>query len=86
MSAAAAVPKMLPAISGPTPSARVSTETSADRPGRSSPDSGLSVGTAMRTGMRWTTLVKLPVAFSGGSRLNWAPLAGAKLSTVPCRV
>jgi hypothetical protein len=27
-------------------------------------------------------LVKLPVALSGGSRLNCAPLAGAMLSTI----
>jgi hypothetical protein len=27
----------------------------------------------MRTGTRCTTLVKLPVAFSGGSRLNCRP-------------
>ena len=35
------------------------------------------------TGMRWTTLVKLPVALSGGSRANSWPLAGARLSTRP---
>ena len=35
------------------------------------------------TGTRWTTLVKLPVAFSGGSRLNSAPVAGARLATLP---
>jgi hypothetical protein len=33
--------------------------------------------------MRCTTLVKLPVALSGGSRLNCEPLAGAMLSTWP---
>jgi len=37
----------------------------------------------MRTGTRCTILVKLPVAFSGGSTLNWAPVAGAKLATCP---
>ena len=37
----------------------------------------------MRTGTRWTILVKLPVAFSGGSRLNTEPEAGETLSTVP---
>ncbi len=37
----------------------------------------------MRTGSRCTILVKLPVAFSGGSKLNSEPLAGAKLSTLP---
>ena len=30
----------------------------------------------MRTGTRCTILVKLPVAFSGGSRLNTEPEAG----------
>jgi hypothetical protein len=32
--------------------------------------------------MRCTTLVKLPVALSGGSRLNCDPLAGAMASTM----
>ena len=35
------------------------------------------------TGMRWTTLVKLPVALSGGSSANSWPLAGERLSTRP---
>src|SRR5207253_8801875 len=34
------------------------------------------------TGIRSTTLVKLPVALSGGSRLNCAPLPGAMLPTI----
>jgi len=34
-------------------------------------------------GMRCTTLVKLPVALSGGSRENCDPLAGAISSTFP---
>ncbi|MNP04315.1 hypothetical protein D3C76_962260 [compost metagenome] len=33
--------------------------------------------------MRCTTLVKLPVALSGGSRLNCAPEAANRLSTAP---
>ena len=37
----------------------------------------------MRTGTRCTILVKLPVALSGGSSENSAPLAGAKLSILP---
>ena len=37
----------------------------------------------MRTGTRCTILVKLPVAFSGGSNENCEPDAGATLSTVP---
>ena len=39
----------------------------------------------MRTGMRCTTLVKLPVAFSGGSSENTAPEAGASDDTVPSK-
>src|SRR3546814_5400397 len=39
--------------------------------------------TAMRTGMRWTILVKLPVAFCGGRTENWAPVPGAMLATRP---
>ena len=39
----------------------------------------------MRTGMRWTTLVKFPVALSGGSRAKVAPLAGERRATRPCR-
>ena len=31
----------------------------------------------MRTGIRCTTFVKLPVALSGGSKENFAPVAGA---------
>ena len=41
------------------------------------------VGEAIFTGMRCTILVKLPVAFSGGSSANWAPVPGEKLSTLP---
>src|SRR5690349_20033642 len=33
--------------------------------------------------MRWTTFVKLPVALSGGSSENVAPVAGLRLSTLP---
>ena len=36
--------------------------------------------------MRWTILVKLPVALSGGSRANSSPLAGARLSTWPFKL
>jgi hypothetical protein len=35
--------------------------------------------------MRCTILVKLPVALSGGSKLNSIPLAGARLSTQACK-
>src|SRR5438270_272623 len=37
----------------------------------------------MRTGIRCTTFVKLPVALSGGSSENFAPVAGDRLSTWP---
>src|SRR2546426_5600128 len=37
----------------------------------------------MRTGTRCTTLVKFPVALSGGSSENRAPVAGEMLSTWP---
>src|SRR5438477_7480625 len=48
-----------------------------DMPGRSSINALLAVSSAIRTGMRCTTLVKLPVALSGGSSANSWPLAGA---------
>ena len=35
-------------------------------------------------GIRWTTLVKFPVALSGGRRENWDPVAPPRLSTSPC--
>ncbi len=41
-----------------------------------------SSSSAMRTGTRWTILVKLPVAFSGGITLNIAPVAGRKAEDV----
>ena len=53
-------------------------------PGRSSTAAPLSASSAIFTGMRCTTLVKLPVALSGGSSANSWPLAGAMLSTWPC--
>ena len=62
---------------------RVSIVAVTDRPGRSLPARGLSLSSRILTGTRWTILVKLPVAFSGGSRLNWLPLPGAMLTTVP---
>ena len=47
-------------------------------------EASLSRSSAILTGMRCTTLVKLPVALSGGSSANSWPLAGAMLSTWPC--
>jgi len=37
------------------------------------------------TGTRCTTFTKLPVAFSGGSRLNTAPVPGCRLSMCPLK-
>ena len=45
-------------------------------PGRSLPSSGSFLSISILTGMRWTILVKLPVALSGGSSANSWPLAG----------
>src|SRR6185369_17312620 len=55
---------------------RVSMVGITDMPGRSSIGGFLPVSSAIRTGMRCTTLVKLPVALSGGSSANSWPLAG----------
>ena len=41
---------------------------------------------AIRTGIRWTTLLKFPVALSGGIIENVAPDAGEKLSILPVYV
>ncbi len=62
---------------------RVSTMTSVERPGRSLPAKGPGSGMRILTGTRCTILVKLPVAFSGGSSANLAPVAGARLSMIP---
>src|SRR6202171_5524165 len=50
-----------------------------DMPGRRSTAASLPASSAILTGMRCTTLVKLPVALSGGSSANSWPLAGAML-------
>jgi hypothetical protein len=52
-----------------------------DRPGRNCPCVAPSSSSTMRTATRWTIFVKFPVAFSGGSTLNCAPVAGAMLMT-----
>src|SRR5438552_155140 len=52
------------------PPARLSIDTTTDIPGRRSLSAATLAGTAMRTATRCVTLVKLPVALSGGSRLN----------------
>ena len=64
-------------------SGRVLMVGSTERPGRRLP---IVAGVRLRmilTGMRWTILVKLPVALSGGRRANCWPEAGAMESTVP---
>src|SRR6185437_3285452 len=61
----------------------VLTSASTERPGRSDAWMAASAAILIRTGTRWTILVKLPVAFSGGSRANSEPVPGARLSTVP---
>ena len=74
------------AASAPPPNSvpvRVSTATTTDMPGRIRSSAATLAGTRMRTGTRCTTLVKLPVALSGGSRLKTEPDAGATLATVP---
>ena len=65
------------------PEERSSTAAVTDRPGRSLPSVDAPSSNRMRTGTRCTILVKLPVAFSGGSTLNCAPVAGARLATCP---
>ena len=52
-----------------------------DIPGLSKSPNEESRSSTILTGMRWTTLVKLPVALSGGKSENWAPEAGDQLST-----
>src|SRR5262245_64729570 len=50
-----------------------------DIPGRNSRSESWPAFKTIFTGTRCTTLTKLPLAFSGGSRLNRAPVAGAML-------
>ena len=61
----------------------VSIFASTDIPGRTNVPSAESASSTIFTGTRCTTLVKLPVALSGGSSANSWPLAGARLSTWP---
>ena len=60
--------------------------TSTDLPGRRGCAGAADCSTAIRTGTRWTTLVKLPVALSGGRSAKRAPVAGLRLSTLPWKV
>src|SRR5262249_20084553 len=68
------------------PFGRSDTRATTERPGRNVASSATLPSSRIRTGTRWTILVKLPVAFSGGITLNWAPVAGARLATTPDKV
>ena len=59
------------------------TVTVLERPGRRRSSPGWPGSRLIRTGMRWTILVKLPVPGSNGSSENCEPEPGAKLSTSP---
>src|SRR2546427_7866867 len=54
-------------------------------PGRSGCAASFFPSSRIRTGIRCTTLVKFPVALSGGSSENFAPVAGERLSTCPLK-
>ena len=54
-----------------------------DMPGRSRCSGSWLPSSTIFTGTRCTTLTKLPLAFSGGSRLKRDPVAAAMLSTLP---
>ena len=62
---------------------RVWTVATTERPGRSVTSFSTSSGKVTRTATRCTTLVKLPVALSGGSSENCAPEAGEIDDTTP---
>jgi hypothetical protein len=57
---------------------------STDMPGRRRPANGSCGSIVIFTGIRWTILVKLAVALSGGRSANSSPLAGAMPLTTPC--
>src|SRR5471032_3123590 len=59
-------PTLLPPSAWPAAPSRLSTSAVTDRPGRKVPSVPSASSSTMRTGTRWTILVKLPVAFSGG--------------------
>lgn len=48
--------------------------------------SGWPLSNSIRSGIRCTTLVKLPVALSGGSNANCDPLAGETRATCPAQL
>src|SRR5262249_20564949 len=60
----------------------VNTVTSADKPARTVKSAGRSTH-SIRTGTRCTTLIKLPVALSGGNSAKLAPVPPETLATVP---
>src|SRR5262249_47212603 len=63
---------------------RVRTVTTAESPGRNS-DASCEFSSTILTGTLCVTLVKFPVALSGGSNANCEPLAGAISSTLPLK-
>src|SRR5271154_4941822 len=77
---AASLVAVPPLCTGPAP---VSIVASTDMPGlTSAPSEGLLSNTIF-TGTRWTTLVKFPVALSGGSSAKVLPVPVDQLSTWP---
>jgi len=62
---------------------RTLTSGSTDMPGRSKCCGSCSWLKRILTGSLCTTLTKLPLAFSGGRRLNNVPAAPGRFSTVP---
>ncbi len=60
-----------------------STDTSIDNPTRSGCSASSFGSSAMRTGMRCTTLIQLPVAFCAGSNANALPVPTPNPASVP---
>ncbi len=64
-----------------TPNVATWTRATTESPGPIVRSVGSESSKTIFTGTRWTTLTKLPVAFSGGNKLNCAPLPAWMLST-----
>jgi hypothetical protein len=60
--------------------------TTTDSPGRMRGSVAAGPSSRIFTGTRCVTFVKLPVALSGGSSANCAPVAGDRLSMRPLKV
>src|ERR1700759_670598 len=65
------------------PRSAVSIAASTDMPGRTSVPKAGSTSSTILTGIRCTTLVKLPVALSGARSAKMLPAPGDQLSTWP---